>query len=786
MGSKKDIARLRMPKYRIDQLRESMVKILDPGKPTIAGSGFIIHPDGYLVTCHHVIFLMNQLKVEYRGKPYDAIWCPGYSNIEVDIAILKIGVENATAVPIANPGDLQTPLIIYGFPQSKSVQFPDGFDVPAQDIHPSAPINTLSTYRHRKTIFNSQWNKLPQAKSTFHSHRIDAKMEPGMSGGPVFAEELGGVVGVIQCSASNVSYAIRWDNILEALIQLKLEPERNAVLQFLEDIENHDDLKYMKLFHSPAKIVVEKQYIPIDVTLERRYRHEVESLRGYAESEEELKHAYALKGIEDQSSSREAPWEEVKKDADRIMVLADPGMGKSTLLRMEARLTVQRERQAVTDDTKAQDKVIFPLYMRLSDLDKQEGEVFDVVQDLAYREFPRTSEAIAPLLREKLKSGKCLLLLDALDEVPREHRKQLSERLLRFTRNYPCPIICTSRIVGYSGAFLEDAKEMEIIPFREERVEQYIKTWFTNAAASIEDDSVSAEGLVQELRNKPQIGGLAQNPLLLSLICSLYQEKNLSLPARRVHIYERAVDCILSKWSQRRRELSRGRIIAKARLLEEVAYQFSCEDKQIFSDDELYDGIEEYLQGEKVETAFKDSKTEELITELSEEDGIIQISDREGQWYLFLHRTFQEYFSASRLKRAIEKSQRGGIELVRAYLWDYDWHETISLVAGMMKDPVPLLQAIMGEKDDIFSSLLILTGRCIAEAEKIPHPLIAEVTNKIYELWQSYPYFDFISSTFTALGQANPEVTVKLSKDLNDEDSSVRERAAEALGKIPQ
>ncbi|WP_414625097.1 hypothetical protein [Calothrix sp. CCY 0018] len=60
-------------------------------------------------------------------------------------------------------------------------------------------------------------------------------------------------------------------------------------------------------------------------------------------------------------------------------------------------------------------------------------------------------------------------------------------------------------IVGYGGAFVDGAKEVEIVPFSQKQTEEYIQTWFTNAAGYIEDDSVSAEQLITELREKPQI-----------------------------------------------------------------------------------------------------------------------------------------------------------------------------------------------------------------------------------------------------------------------------------------
>jgi HEAT repeat protein len=377
-----------------------------------------------------------------------------------------------------------------------------------------------------------------------------------------------------------------------------------------------------------------------------------------------------------------------------------------------------------------------------------------------------------------LEKGKCVLLLDALDEVPGEHRNRLKDKLNRFAGNYPCEIICTSRIVGYGGVLVKGAKEVEIVPFSHKQTEEYIEIWFENAASFI-DNSLSAKGLIQELRNKPQIGGLAQNPLLLSLLCSLYQEKGLTLPARRTQVYEKAVDCMLQKWSQNRKPQSEGKIRAKVRLLEELAYHFSCEGKEIFSSDELYDWIEEYLQSEKVPTVFRKTDTGELIAELSEEDGILQKLAREGDRYLFLHRTFQEYLTASYLNRT-----SNSIALAREHFWEYEWHETLSVLAGVMHNPVPLLQAITAQKDDIFSTLLLLAGRCVAECQENCHPLVAEIIDSIYKFWQSYPNAGFIESIVVAIGQVNAQTFQRLQKALNHPDSNVRYQAALALGQI--
>ena len=43
----------------------SLVRIIDSEDNTI-GSGFIIRKDGYFITCHHLIYNLNSINVEYR------------------------------------------------------------------------------------------------------------------------------------------------------------------------------------------------------------------------------------------------------------------------------------------------------------------------------------------------------------------------------------------------------------------------------------------------------------------------------------------------------------------------------------------------------------------------------------------------------------------------------------------------------------------------------------------------------------------------------------------------
>ncbi|EFK09993.1 PBS lyase HEAT-like repeat protein [delta proteobacterium NaphS2] len=211
-----------------------------------------------------------------------------------------------------------------------------------------------------------------------------------------------------------------------------------------------------------------------------------------------------------------------------------------------------------------------------------------------------------------------------------------------------------------------------------------------------------------------------------------------------------------------------------------------------------------------------------LLRELSEEYGIIQRLYRDSDKYIFLHRTFQEYFTACYLKQAIENKEQSGIELATNHIWDFDWHETLCLLAGLLKDPVPLIKSIMFKKveisgnvetgilryDDIFHTLLILAGRCIAECERVPFEILDILFDVIYFL-QMNQLPEYFRATIVSLCQNhphtvrwicennNPKITIEKSllteidkkeavssmiQDLKHEDSYVRSRAIYGLG----
>ena len=556
---------------------------------------------------------------------------------------------------------------------------------------------------------------------------------------------------------------------------------KEATIDFLKDIKyNCENIIF---FHRNETVEIKKQFISPRVTEEITHRHDMKSSFRYKESYEELKKAYSFKGME-MISVKSEDWEDVKEKSKKIIVLGGPGLGKSTLLMMEAFTRADLEIQNLNKLQKSLEDIIFPIYLRLFDLAKSDEEIIDDIDRIVYRDFPETYNPIKLLLIENIKKGKCILLLDALDNVPQKYRKNLSEKLNRFCTNYKCSIICTSRLTGYTKDFIHGAKEVELLPFTPKEVNKFIKTWFINATKTLKSKSISASGLLDELRNKPQIGGLSQNPLLLSLLCGIYQQEKAILPGSRSQIYKKSLHFMLCYWSNKRKHESEWVIYSKIALLEELAFYFYTVNKNIIASADLYTWIEEYLKKNNIPKELKEFSTFELLNELSSQDGIIIKLERGKDRYIFLHSAFQEYLTASYFKKIFEVDQNKGIELIKQCYWDFNWHEIITLLAGMLTNPIPLIKDIYNENDDIFCNLLVLSGRCIVECEEISNVLIVEVFEKIYKMWTVYPNERYLRSVLADLTRSHSILFKLLIKYFKNEKQNIKKIIAYLLIEI--
>jgi predicted NACHT family NTPase len=139
------------------------------------------------------------------------------------------------------------------------------------------------------------------------------------------------------------------------------------------------------------------------------------------------------------------------------------------------------------------------------------------------------------------------------------------------------------------------------------------------------------------LDSNPRLQALAANPLLLSLIVTVY-ERQLDLPERWADLYKRCVDTLLSEWDAsrdiRRREFKPDH---KLQLLEEVAWHFHRRGRRHFPDGELLDVIAGFLPA----IGLPRGQNHHILEEIAAENGLLK--QQAHGWHGFLHLTLQDY-----------------------------------------------------------------------------------------------------------------------------------------------
>jgi sulfatase modifying factor 1 len=148
------------------------------GDPTSAGTGFVVNPDGYLLTCEHVVRDADKIKVTLGAK----IWDAAVISVDKvhDLALIQIPAKGLTALPVSNSNSIEVgqEARAFGYPLSSEL---------GEDIKVTrGTVAGISMRDAQKTI------------------QIDAAVNAGNSGGPLVNEK-GEVIGVINAKYVNVA-----------------------------------------------------------------------------------------------------------------------------------------------------------------------------------------------------------------------------------------------------------------------------------------------------------------------------------------------------------------------------------------------------------------------------------------------------------------------------------------------------------------------------------------------------------------------------------------------------
>jgi formylglycine-generating enzyme required for sulfatase activity len=160
-------------------------------------------------------------------------------------------------------------------------------------------------------------------------------------------------------------------------------------------------------------------------------------------------------------------------------------------------------------------------------------------------------------LVQALQSGRCLLVLDGLDEVPQALRQRVRQTVAALSQFYRAErIIVTCRVRSYTGpAQLPNFTAHTIAPFDPDKIRTFARAWY---AAQHELGRLSREQAQAKAGDLAQaalatgLAELAPNPMLLTTMALIHQ-RDIGLPNERVRLYSLAVEVLLRRWQKQKR-----------------------------------------------------------------------------------------------------------------------------------------------------------------------------------------------------------------------------------------
>jgi len=426
------------------------------------------------------------------------------------------------------------------------------------------------------------------------------------------------------------------------------------------------------------------------------------------------------------------------KDHLLLMIFGKPGAGKSMFLRHLALACCNGDFQG--------DRI--PVLIELRSI--KDFRQFDLVK-LICQELKK---ADLSQVEQILKDGNLLLLLDGLDEVPELFRENVLDNVHYICHEYfKSQIILTCRT--QTVKYLPDGFEcVEVANFDREQVKLFSRNWFMASAEVPKDGAAQAKNFIEKLQQpeNKQIAKLAITPVLLSLVCWVFQDQG-DFPQKRTDLYRQGVDLLLREWDSRRniqRKFSSPiyqnlSIEAKQNLLREIAIRKFRQNQFVrFEQQQIQNYIARYLN-------ISSEEALDVLESIEEHHGLlVRLS---SEIYAFSHLTFQEYFAAC---KTCSKQEW---QTLVAHITDKHWQPICLMAVEMMNHPDEFLWSMKRKVDELVAAddklqALIAWAKRKANDAKLSHVTYRNAAIRAFYLslhtWNFVDILYFLDSSLSS------------------------------------
>jgi hypothetical protein len=335
-------------------------------------------------------------------------------------------------------------------------------------------------------------------------------------------------------------------------------------------------------------------------------------------------------------------------------------------------------------------------------------------------------------INELLRTGKAIVLIDGVDEMPvGSVRDKVQAWLSDLVVNYPkARYIVTSRPTAVTEKWPSKSFAIvELQPMSHDDIRIFVHHWhlaIKDQVSDAEDLDVDERAVLAAIDTDRNLQQLAVNPLLCALLCALNKDRNRQLPKERMEIYAAALEMLLGR-RDRERKIP-GLIIDPAPqriILRDLAFWMFRQGLATAPLDRVRACVERTI----VKLTRTDATAAVALEFLISRSGLLREATV-GQ-VDFIHRTFQEYLAA---EAAIDSDE---IELLINCAADDQWREVIIMATGhaQQRQRALLLRGLLeSSSGDGGKKTTLLATACLQTAPELDPTLRQEIVEKAQNL----------------------------------------------------
>lgn len=508
--------------------------------------------------------------------------------------------------------------------------------------------------------------------------------------------------------------------------------------------------------------------------------------------------------------------EESLREAERMVVLGDPGAGKTTLLKYLTVICAERQAEGQLGLRAGDGAPFLPVFISLREFAAKAAARDHDYSLLDYLYTHARERLLLNLGRgffeEALKSGRCLICLDGLDEIwTVGQRKAVCDAVRALAARFPrSRYIVTSRVVGYEEAPLDRREFVHhtVLPLTDDDIREFVRRWYELRERDPARRKRQIDDLLATIERQPRIKTLAQNPLLLTII-ALVHRIEAELPHERVKLYDKCVTALVETWEEVKgltiAEKQRPFYRTRRRLLERLAFELHTRAEQPGQVQMVKEGDLELLLTRFLVENRRLGLADDPDAARDEARAFVRLArgrtgllvERGEGVFGFPHLTFQEYLAACDIEnRCIYGGADAIWDAIKDRLHDPHWREVLLLLLGSLNKydelPTLLVEHILraGEEDKFEPVLhrhLYLAVRALADRVDVAADVRRRMVDALLKIARNAPSWER-ADAFTAFQwlEGNTYAAdglLALAHDLQV-NADVRRAAAVALGNI--